>query len=254
MNIQANISKALYSGIKLEAAMDIAYEALKPNGFDSIIYDFSPVPLTHDGEFILPTVFSMRNVPDDMAPLWCRGGYYGRDPVMDAARRLSRPFNWAHEGPQSRVMQETLSDRHQPVVQYLREKGMSKGITVPIQSPGGSLATFTAISNGGSGDVGEESVNLSAVGFLGQLLHDAIMPSLPAQALQSPHVSLTPRELQCLRLCSSGLTAKEIAHELNRSVATVTLHLTSATKKLGARNRFHALALAGHYKLLRFDA
>jgi LuxR family transcriptional regulator len=46
------------------------------------------------------------------------------------------------------------------------------------------------------------------------------------------------------------MTAKQIAYKLDRSPATVMLHLKSATRKLGARNRVQAVARAAHYRLL----
>ena len=53
-----------------------------------------------------------------------------------------------------------------------------------------------------------------------------------------------------LALSAEGLTAREIAQHLNRSVATVTLHLNSAMQKLGAKNRVQAVVRAVHYRLL----
>lgn len=240
-------------GMALEDAMDIAQARLSGMGFDAITYDYSPVPLTHDGAFILPTVYSMRNVPEGMVNLWCHERLYDHDPVMDAARLVSQPFSWSHGGQQSVVMKRVLSERHQPVVEYLRDTGLRSGITVPVWCPGGGLATFSAISLDGLRQDDLEQ-HMSNVGHLAHVLHDAVMPGFPPQRLRTPHVVLTPRERQCMKLCASGLTAKEIAYDLGRSVATVTLHLTSAAKKLGARNRFHALTLAAHYRLLEFDA
>ncbi|NVL29174.1 response regulator transcription factor, partial [Pseudomonas syringae pv. actinidiae] len=43
---------------------------------------------------------------------------------------------------------------------------------------------------------------------------------------------------------------REIAGQLNRSVATITLHLNSAMQKLGAKNRVQAVVRAVHYRLL----
>jgi LuxR family transcriptional regulator len=63
-------------------------------------------------------------------------------------------------------------------------------------------------------------------------------------------VRLSPRERECLKLCAKGMTAKQIAYKLDRSPATVMLHLKSATRKLGARNRVQAVARAAHYRLL----
>ena len=67
--------------------MGIAQSVLDPLGFDVSCYDFSPVPLTHDGQFILPTVYSMHNTPADMVDLWCDGGYYDHDPGYGCVAR-----------------------------------------------------------------------------------------------------------------------------------------------------------------------
>jgi LuxR family transcriptional regulator len=46
------------------------------------------------------------------------------------------------------------------------------------------------------------------------------------------------------------MTSGEIAERLQRSQATINLHLTSAMHKLGARNRVQAVVRAVHYRLL----
>ena len=240
---------ALTPGIALGDAMDIAQDALRAWGFEASSYDYSPVPLTHEGEFIVPTVYAMQNTPSDMTDLWCDARYYAYDPVMDASRETSCPFVWTYRGPQSAIMTKILDQRHRPVVDYLCDTGMESGITVPIRCAGGALATFTAISTSQI-DHADLSKAASSVGYLAHIFHEAVVQGFPKSAFQTPHVRLTARERQCLQLCAKGLITKEIAHELGRSVATVTLHLTSATKKLGARNRFHALVLAAHYQLL----
>ncbi len=248
-NMQHDFVSALSPGIALDEAMEIAQTVLRPLGFDASSYDFSPVPLTHEGEFIVPTVYAMQNTPSDMTDLWCGQHYYAHDPVMDASRETSCPFIWTYRGPQSAIMSRILDPRHRPVVDYLCDTGMESGITVPIRGAGGALATFTAISTSGI-DIDDLNNAVSSVGYLAHIFHEAVVKGFAPQAFRTPHVRLTARERQCLQLCAKGLIAKEIAHELGRSVATVTLHLTSATKKLGARNRFHALVLAAHYQLL----
>ena len=248
-NLELDFVKKLTPGIALDDAMDIAQDALRPLGFEASSYDYSPVPLTHEGEFIVPTVYAMQNTPSDMTDLWCGKRYYAHDPVMDASRETSCPFIWTYNGPQSAIMSRILDQRHRPVVDYLCDTGMESGITVPIRGANGALATFTAICRSRI-SIGDLNNAVSSVGYLANIFHEAVVKGFPQQAFHTPHVRLTAREKQCLQLCAKGLIAKEIAHELGRSVATVTLHLTSATKKLGARNRFHALVLAAHYQLL----
>ena len=63
-------------------------------------------------------------------------------------------------------------------------------------------------------------------------------------------IRLTPRERECLQYSAKGLTAKRIAATLHRSTATVNLHLNSAARKLGARNRVEAVVRGLHYRLV----
>jgi DNA-binding CsgD family transcriptional regulator len=55
---------------------------------------------------------------------------------------------------------------------------------------------------------------------------------------------LTRREREVVGLASGGMTTDEIANTMHLSPATVRTYLSRAEKKLGARNRTHAVALA----------
>lgn len=55
---------------------------------------------------------------------------------------------------------------------------------------------------------------------------------------------LSAREVQVLRLVSTGADASEIAADLNLSVGTVRNYLTTIVTKLGARNRVDAIRIA----------
>lgn len=55
---------------------------------------------------------------------------------------------------------------------------------------------------------------------------------------------LTERELECLAWSSRGKTSDEIAIIIGLSHHTINQHLQSATRKLGASNRMHAVAIA----------
>ena len=56
--------------------------------------------------------------------------------------------------------------------------------------------------------------------------------------------ALSPREREIMHLMAEGLTAEAIAQELNVSIETVRTHVRNAIRKLQARNRVHAIALA----------
>jgi LuxR family transcriptional regulator, quorum-sensing system regulator SdiA len=239
------------ASFSIQREVDHAARSVTALGFEALIYDYSPVPRAHDGRLITPTVLESHRVPEEMIRLWREGGFYQLDPVQDAALEVSAPFVWSYVSEQSDVMRRVLREEHRPAVDYLRRSGLTFGITVPIRQPDGALATFTAIRVGASAEeVAPLARTLPELGLLGHRFHDEVAPRFPDKARACPVVQLTKRERECLGLCGKGLTAKEIAHQLCRSVPTVVFHLNSATRKLGARNRFQAIARAAHYRLL----
>ena len=71
-----------------------------------------------------------------------------------------------------------------------------------------------------------------------------IDPAVALAALDARPSPLTPREADVLRLQAEGLDPREIASRLFLSHGTVRNYLASATDKLGARNRIHAIRIA----------
>ncbi len=71
-----------------------------------------------------------------------------------------------------------------------------------------------------------------------------IDPAVAVAALDARPSPLTPRETDVLRLHSEGLDPREISDRLFLSQGTVRNYLASATDKLGARNRIHAIRVA----------
>ena len=66
----------------------------------------------------------------------------------------------------------------------------------------------------------------------------------------STHLTLSPRENDCLSLLASGLQTSQIADRLVLSDSTVTEYIVNARKKLGARTRSEAVAKAVQYGLI----
>jgi non-specific serine/threonine protein kinase len=77
----------------------------------------------------------------------------------------------------------------------------------------------------------------------GQAVSEAQDPFVPSAG--SPPGSLTPREVEILRLVASGMTNPDIAAALFLSVRTVENHVAHILNKLGVRTRTAAAAAAG---------
>ena len=68
------------------------------------------------------------------------------------------------------------------------------------------------------------------------------------------HIRVTMRERECLRWCAEGKTSEEIGIILSLSTHTVNHYLISATKKLNAVNRVHAITTAIRLGLLDINS
>ena len=66
----------------------------------------------------------------------------------------------------------------------------------------------------------------------------------PGRRLTAARPVLSARERECLDHAARGLSAKETSRLIERSVPTVVMHLNAAVRKLGARNRLHAVVMS----------
>jgi DNA-binding NarL/FixJ family response regulator len=73
-------------------------------------------------------------------------------------------------------------------------------------------------------------------------------------AAEPPTRLLSEREKEVLGLIAVGADRQEIADELTISVATVRTHVRNLLRKLGARNRAHAIALAVQHGLIELPS
>jgi len=247
-HLKRNISGAR----SVSDVMNAAHTVTRQSGFDALIYDFSPVATTPEGVLVIPSHLSHRNTPHDMRHLWCDRKYHRHDPVQQVALTRSAPFVWSYRNKgRHTALAAHLGREHDTVSAYLHDTGLTCGITVPLHRAMGGFATFTVIQKGAAPSFFCDTCDmLQRVAMIGQIIHDAALPRLEPRERQTALATLTRREAECLHLSAQGNTAKEIADLIQRSVPTATLHLKSATTKLGARNKAHAVALALHYRLI----
>jgi LuxR family transcriptional regulator len=236
----------------LEGQVDEIYQRAKELGFDGLVYDYTPVPFDLDGSLNIPSLLKLRNMAEDMHDYWCVRGYFRIDPVQILATRTSAPFFWSYDADAETRIKCFLTEETAPVARYLREREVLSGVTVPIHMPHGDYATVTAVRFGRrAGDEQDALRHIADFSLLAHVFHEAAFSLFDDDSMRSAGAArLTERERECLRYSAQGLSAKEIARIINRAVPTVVLHLNSAAKKLGARNRTQAVVRASHYRLL----
>jgi LuxR family transcriptional regulator len=245
------IDAVLSAAASFDERMALAHRAAADFGLTSLIYDYTPVRFSHEGDLINPSVLGMRAVPEDFGPLWCEGGYYQIDPVQQLAFRSPKPFVWSYRREGRTVLNPFLTADHEPVVDYVHATRITCGMTVPVHLPDGGCATVTGICQDAEADFDRAAdVHLGGFSVLAHALHAASEPLFGVRERQSVAVRLTPRELECVRFAAEGLSAKEISLKLGRSAATVVMHLNAAARKLESRNRAQMIARAAHYRFL----
>lgn len=76
---------------------------------------------------------------------------------------------------------------------------------------------------------------------------EQIIQATPSPA---PSPTLTPRELEVLRLLADGVGTKEMAERLSLSIATVRNHIERILAKLGVHSRLEAVLYAAQHNLI----
>ncbi|MFC3075764.1 LuxR family transcriptional regulator [Shinella pollutisoli] len=234
----------------LDDRIDEAFRAMRLMGFEALIYDYTPTPCDVGGRVEIPSLLKLRNVAGDMHDYWCNREYFRIDPVQRLAMQTSVPFFWNYDPDVETRISRFMTDETKPVSDFLREHDMLAGVTVPVHMPRGDYATVTGVRYGARREFRRDAMQVLAdFGLLAQVFHEAAY-ELFDDTVFNARVRLTERERECLAYSSYGLSAKEISRIIDRSVPTVVMHLNSAARKLGAKNRTQAVVRATQCRLL----
>lgn len=86
--------------------------------------------------------------------------------------------------------------------------------------------------------------------FVPPSLASPVPPPTPAPLIAGGRTDLTTRQLDVLRLISTGMSNKEIARTLRLTEGTVKVHVNAVFRALRVKNRVRAIAAAGLSGLL----
>lgn len=227
----------------LEGGVDRFFEVARGFGASALIYDYTPARHEADGAVMAPSVMEVRNLDPGMIDYWCGRGYARHDPVQAVAVNSVAPFIWSYDAEAGELSQGYLTSHSRPVVEFVSASGFVNGITVPIHLPDGGYVTVNGLWNGPGQAFGRVALQvLPGFALMAQAFQNEI--GSPGRHLTATRPVLSARERECLDHAARGLSAKETSRLIERSVPTVVMHLNAAVRKLGARNRSHAVAEA----------
>jgi DNA-binding CsgD family transcriptional regulator len=160
------------------------------------------------------------------------------DPLVAQMKLTAHPFAWSDLS--------FADPRERQVLKAVQEFGWIDGLAVPIPR-GGSRFGLVSLASRAKVPDGED--RRLVVGFL-TLAYERLRGAVSRVDAQANNAGLTSREIDCLRLVAKGLPDGEIGLELGISAATAHEYIERAKKRLGARNRPHAIAIAAGLHLL----
>ncbi|MFV0301894.1 MAG: response regulator [Paracoccus sp. (in: a-proteobacteria)] len=175
------------------------------------------------------------------------------DMTVDVARDLPHAIEVARKMPRPDLI---LLDYMMPGMDRLaglqKMKRAVPGVPVAILSGAAQqVVAEQAVAAGAAGFLPKTMTTrslLAAVRFMAAGEIYAPPPVAGAQRGETPPGSaathLTPREMDVLKRLCQGLTNKEIANDLSLQEVTVKLHVKTLSRKIGARNRTHAVMIA----------
>jgi LuxR family transcriptional regulator, quorum-sensing system regulator BjaR1 len=216
----------------LETVFALFEQALVERGADYFALNFLPSPADR-----IEDVNVAWQAPPVWRALYSRKNYIQSDAAVRHSRRTVLPFDWA-TAPYDPETEPKMKE----VVDRARDFDTHKGLQIPIPSPTGIIGT----------------VWLAGPHFDDREVYAPVLHSLALQVFlrvqrfggkrQQRRGYLTDREREVLAWASEGKTAWEIGRITNLSNRTVEWHFRQAYKKLGAVNRFQALAILGNQR------
>lgn len=207
-------------------------------GYENFCISGLPAPHEKADPYVL-----LSGWPEKWITHYLESDFVHVDPVIRKVRCSTMPFLWseAHYSPDdiaaARIMHEAT------------EFGLSEGFAVPIISADGAQAIVTF--GAPRFDIPERYRR--ALHVVAIFAHSQIRDIRKAGSGSKPNprnVHLSGREIECLRWAAAGKTAWETSEILALSEQTVIQYIKSAAKKLGARNKGHAIAEAMRASLI----
>ena len=214
----------------------------------AVIDDYSSNRLltTEDGRALT----SVLGWESDFVEKWLKQRLYLVSPIAAVCRMSTQPFVWDAAAIAASV--EDTRTRTQIRWPLTPARGIYGGITVPIHMPRGRTGSVSWYSRDASVDLPAVFAQSSdLLRLAGHRFMDLVYASrVETESGEDEAIHLSERELECLTWAALGRTDADIGDVIHRSSATARFHINNAVRKLGARNRTQAVAIAAQRGLI----
>ncbi|QPI71963.1 helix-turn-helix transcriptional regulator [Sphingobium sp. Cam5-1] len=158
------------------------------------------------------------------------------DPAHAAAARSVDGINWTAIG---QFM--ALSDHQRETLSLASGHGLAKGITLPFRVPGLPSAMFSLAMRDCTVP---KPFAILAARLMGGIVFAQAHRLARSEPSQAEVVTLSPRQLDCIRLLARGMTDRAIACELGLSPQTIREYIEAARLRYGVKRRAQLVAAA----------
>ncbi len=212
---------------------------ITPLGYS--VYAIGAVPHPQDP---YPSSFMVTNWPEEWRAAYFDRQFGRRDPTLRALAQTSQTFT-VTELRQGR-MGFAPTEEELEVLDFAAGLGLPSGLIVPVFRARGYTGVCCLVGN-----APEPTPEIRArLQFIAEHTHDRLRALSAAQSVGEVTETLSPRETQILVLARQGLSDAGIAQSAAISVRTVRFHFDNARRKLAARSRAEAIAIAVAQHLL----
>ncbi|WP_370206400.1 helix-turn-helix transcriptional regulator [Pararhodobacter marinus] len=184
-----------------------------------------------------PADFLVTNWPQTWQRTYFDRQFGERDPTLRAIAGAGRPFTITDLRMGRMGFQPSPEELE--VLDFAAGLGLPHALIVPIYRAQGYKGIACLVGAGPDPDP-ETRARLH---FMAEHAHDRLR-ELSAAARIDPEIRLSKRETEILILARQGLTDAGIAEATDISIRTVRFHFGNARKKLAARSRAEAIAIA----------
>jgi len=167
------------------------------------------------------------------------------DPIHAAVSRSLDGVQWCEV---DKVIK--LNSHQRETLAIASDHGLRNGFTIPVCLPGASSVMFSVALT--EEKAMEPELILATRILSGIVYAKANKLEAEAQGLQRP-VSLSPRQIECIRLIAQGFTDHAIGQRLELSPETVREYVEAARKRYGVKRRAQLVIRAIHDNYLTVE-